>query len=48
MIKIEINDNEEKEEFTVEINRKNATIIEKYFAEEISKYIDKLINKHIK
>ena len=36
MIKIEINDNEEKKEFTIEINRKKATIIEKYFAEEIN------------
>lgn len=48
MIKIEINDNEEKEELTIEINKKKVTIIEKYFAEKISKYIDKLIAENIK
>ena len=37
-----------KEELTIEINKKKVTIIEKYFAEEISKYIDKLIAKNIK
>lgn len=45
MIKIEINDNREKKELTVEINRKQETKLEKYFADEISKYIDKLISK---
>lgn len=34
MVKIEINDNEEKEELTIEINKKKVTIIEKYFAEK--------------
>lgn len=45
MIKIEISENREKQELKIEINRKQETKLEKYFANEISKYIDKLINK---
>ena len=45
MIKIEINDNREKKVLTIDINRKQETKLEKYFAYEISKYIDKLISK---
>ena len=45
MIKIEINDNEKKKELTVKINRIQETKLEKFFADEISKYIDKLISE---
>lgn len=45
MIKIEINDNRERKELTIEINRIQESKLEKYFANEISEYIDKLISK---
>lgn len=48
MITIEISENREKQELKIEINRKQETKLEKYVANEISKYIDKLITKNIK